>query len=130
MYKSILSWFYHGFNSDNDEERSLAPGKREMINTNISISIPHHTYARIAPRSGLALRGIDVVGGVVDADYRGLVQVILVNNSTSEFVVKKGDRIAQLIFEVIERPAIVECRALEELGTTNRGSAGFGSTGR
>lgn len=127
MYKYL---FDHGFNSDSDEERSLAPGKRALINTNISISIPHHTYARIAPRSGLALRGIDVVGGVVDADYRGLVQVILVNNTTSELVVKKGDRIAQLIFEVIERPAIVECHALEELGMTNRGSAGFGSTGR
>lgn len=84
----------------------------------------------LAPRSGLALKnGIDVGAGVIDYDYRGNVGVILFNHNDSEFVVKEGDRIAQLILEKIVMADPVEVAADEDLPSTERGSGGFGSTG-
>jgi deoxyuridine 5'-triphosphate nucleotidohydrolase len=84
-------------------------------------------YGRIAPRSGLASKFfIDVGAGVIDADYRGNVGVVLFNHSSVEFAISIGDRIAQLILEKIEVPEI-EC--VERLTETNRGAGGFGSTG-
>lgn len=80
-----------------------------------------------APRSGLAWKNsIDVLAGVVDADYRGPVGVILFNHSDTDFEVKAGDRVAQLIIEVIMKPEVVE---VEDLDSTVRGAGGFGSTG-
>jgi dUTP pyrophosphatase len=80
-----------------------------------------------APRSGLAWKhSIDVGAGVIDADYRGPLGVILFNHSDQDFAVKAGDRIAQLILEVIVTPEVVE---VEDLESTIRGSGGFGSTG-
>lgn len=80
-----------------------------------------------APRSGLTLKnGLDVGAGVIDEDYRGNVGVILFNHSDTEFTVKAGDRIAQLILERIVTPAVEE---VEDLDATDRGSGGFGSTG-
>jgi dUTP pyrophosphatase len=80
-----------------------------------------------APRSGLTLKnGLDVGAGVIDEDYRGNVGVILFNHSDTEFTVKAGDRIAQLILERIVTPAVEE---VEDLDVTDRGSGGFGSTG-
>ncbi|XP_078430421.1 DUTP-PYROPHOSPHATASE-LIKE 1 [Wolffia australiana] len=98
-----------------------------LIPTDLSIAIPPGHYARIAPRSGLAWKhSIDVGAGVVDADYRGPVGVILFNHSDVDFEVKIGDRIAQLIIEVIVTPDVVE---VEDLDSTVRGAGGFGSTG-
>ena len=89
--------------------------------------IPTGLYARIAPRSGLALkRFIDVGAGVVDGDYRGEVGVILFNHGDQDFKVKMGDRIAQLILEKIDTPPVEEVQGLDD---TVRGSGGFGSTG-
>lgn len=90
----------------------------------------HHYYVRIAPRSGLALRhGIDVGAGVIDQDYRGPIGVILFNHHATEpFAVKKGDRIAQMIFERISIPTFHVCDDVDT--TTDRGSKGFGSTGK
>ena len=87
-----------------------------------------YTYrARIAPRSGLAVRhGIDVAAGVVDEDYRGPLGVVLVNHGELPFEVQVGDRIAQLILELIDVPVVQEVASLD---ATNRGSNGFGSTG-
>lgn len=100
---------------------------RQMINTYISVAILPGYYGRIAPRSGLALKqGIDVGGGVIDADYRGNVGVILFNHSGNDFEIKKGDRIAQLIIERIDNPDIVQ---VDDLDDTQRGDGGFGSTG-
>ena len=100
---------------------------RALIKTNIAVAIDPQHYGRIAPRSGLALRdGISVGGGVVDADYRGDVGVILFNHSVKPFSVKRGDRIAQLILERIATPPIVQ---VENLVATERGAGGFGSTG-
>ena len=106
---------------------SIIPAKgKGIVKTGLAISFPPGMYARIAPRSGLAIKKfIDVGAGVVDQDYRGEVGVILFNHSDSDFQVKQGDRIAQLILEKIETPAVQE---VQELGDTERGSGGFGST--
>lgn len=99
-----------------------------MVKTDISIAIPYGTYARIAPRSGLAWKNsIDTGAGVVDYDYRGPVCVILFNHSDVDFAVNKGDRVAQMVLEKIATPEIA---VVEELSDTKRGAAGFGSTGR
>jgi dUTP pyrophosphatase len=84
-------------------------------------------FGSVAPRSGLAWKhSIDVGAGVIDADYRGPVGVILFNHSDLDFVVKAGDRIAQLIIEKIMTPDVM---AVEDLDSTARGEGGFGSTG-
>ena len=98
-----------------------------LVKTGLSLSFPTGIYARIAPRSGLALKKfIDVGAGVVDPDYRGEVGVVLFNHSDQDFEVKMGDRIAQLILERIDTLPVEEVQALED---TVRGSGGFGSTG-
>lgn len=100
---------------------------KALVPTDLSIAIPEGTYARIAPRSGLAWKcSIDVGAGVIDADYRGPVAVILFNHSDQDFEVKVGDRIAQLIIEKILTPLVLE---VKDLDSTFRGVGGFGSTG-
>ncbi|XP_020263074.1 deoxyuridine 5'-triphosphate nucleotidohydrolase-like [Asparagus officinalis] len=100
---------------------------KALVPTDLSISIPEGTYARVAPRSGLAWKhSIDVGAGVIDADYRGPLGVILFNFSDVDFEVKAGDRIAQFIIERIMTPDVVE---VEDLDSTARGAGGFGSTG-
>tara|TARA_A100001515_G_scaffold141376_1_gene138297 strand:+ start:214 stop:636 length:423 start_codon:yes stop_codon:yes gene_type:complete len=100
---------------------------RLLIKTNISVSIPAGCYGRIAPRSGLAYKsGIDVMAGVIDADYRGDIGVILYNTDVKDFEFKKGDRIAQLI---IEKCYTTEWKEVEELHPSVRLGNGFGSTG-
>ncbi|KAI8319536.1 dUTP diphosphatase [Martensiomyces pterosporus] len=112
-------------------EEATIPGKggRGVVETGITVGIPPDTYARVAPRSGLAVKqGIDTGAGVVDADYRGTIKVALFNHGEDEFKIRPGDRIAQLILEKICTPAILECD-MDELEETERGSNGFGSTG-
>lgn len=102
-------------------------GGMKKVSTGISIAFPLGFYGRISARSGLTLRHrIDVGAGVIDADYRGEIGVILFNHSTEDFKVSKGDRIAQLILEAIITPEVVQVDSLPE---TERGSGGFGSTG-
>jgi dUTP pyrophosphatase len=116
-----------GFDISASEASTIPAGGRGLVKTDISIACPVGTYARIAPRSGLAYKnGIDVGAGVVDADYRGPVGVILFNFGTEDFVVTKGDRIAQLI---LEKVCMAEAVEVKELDDTQRGVAGFGSTG-
>jgi dUTP pyrophosphatase len=104
-----------------------ANGGRALVPTDLCVACPPGTYGRIAPRSGLAYKhGIDVGAGVIDADYRGPLGVILFNFGDNDFEIKQGDRIAQLILEQIVLPEIVE---VEEMDETVRGEAGFGSTG-
>ena len=107
-------------------EVTLHPGERRLVPLGLSLEIPQGCYGRIAPRSSLAVRGVDVAGGVIDADYRGEVKVILVNNGVEDFVVNLGDRIGQLI---LERIADVKLQRSSQLSSTGRGTAGFGSTG-
>lgn len=106
----------------------IGAGQRALVPTDLAIACPPGTYARIAPRSGLAYKhGIDVGAGVIDADYRGPVGVILFNFGSSDFAIKSGDRIAQLILEQIVAAEVVICDELPKVG--DRGSNGFGSTG-
>ncbi|XP_028098577.1 uncharacterized protein LOC114298248, partial [Camellia sinensis] len=113
---------------------------RMLISTGIAMEIPCGLYGRIAPRSGLALiHGIDVGAGVIDPDYRGEVKVLLFNHNQEEFIVRAGDRIAQIIFEKVSLPRMVEkdARNLCDIRNDDRNDArnwrsteGFGSTGR
>lgn len=108
-------------------DHELRVNERKVIPTGIAIATPRGTYVRIAPRSGLALKhGIDVLAGVVDSDYRGQIGVVLINLGNESFKVNAGDRVAQAIVEVIRMPEVVE---VEDLDSTERGEAGYGSTG-
>ncbi|TFY71961.1 hypothetical protein EVG20_g1042 [Dentipellis fragilis] len=109
-------------------EKKVIPARgKALVDTQISIAVPAGTYGRVAPRSGLASKFmIDTGAGVIDADYRGVVFVLLFNLSDQDFTVEEGDRIAQLIIEKIETPAVLE---VEDLDATLRGAGGFGSTG-
>lgn len=111
-----------------DEYYQIHSGDRAIVKTGISLEVPSSFmgYVRVAPRSGLATKGLDVSAGVVDKSYRGEVGVVLVNNSKETFVIQRGDKIAQLIFEVAATGRFEE---VTELGDTSRGSGGFGSTG-
>jgi dUTP pyrophosphatase len=110
---------------------TLAPGERALVPTGIAIALPDGYVALVHPRSGLAIKhGVTMVNapGTVDAGYRGELQVILINHDKSESVsFKRGDRIAQLVIQTVERAEFVEVR---ELPGSGRGSGGFGSTGR
>ncbi|XP_004835502.1 deoxyuridine 5'-triphosphate nucleotidohydrolase, mitochondrial isoform X2 [Heterocephalus glaber] len=106
----------------------IPPMEKALVKTDIQIALPSGCYGRVAPRSGLAAKHfIDVGAGVIDEDYRGNVGVVLFNFGKEKFEVKKGDRIAQLICERIYYPEIEE---VQELDDTERGSGGFGSTGK
>jgi len=112
-----------------DAPLTLAPGARAFIPTGIAIALPAGTEAQVRPRSGLAARhGVTVLNtpGTIDADYRGEIQVILINLGDAPFAVTRGMRIAQLVIAPVSRARLVEVRTLDD---TARGSGGFGSTG-
>lgn len=107
----------------------IAPGGRALVPTGLVLTLPVGVEAQIRPRSGLAVaHGVTVLNapGTVDADYRGEVKVILINHGERDFTVRRGDRIAQMVVASVAEAELVE-RA--EPDTTERGSAGFGSTG-
>jgi dUTP pyrophosphatase len=108
----------------------LSPGERKLIPTGWRIALPEGFEAQVRPRSGLALRhGILVPNapGTIDADYRGEIQVILMNAGSEDFEIQRGDRIAQLVVAPVVRPDWIEVESLDE---TERGEGGFGHTGR
>jgi len=130
-----------GYDLSSSGYYEILPGERALIKTGLRMKIPEGLYGRIAPRSSLAVNdGIDVLGGVVDSNYIGEVCVILFNTQKEikqldlfapssvpgVFVVKPGDRIAQIVFENYSTLDVEEVLELEE---TNRGEKGFGSTG-
>jgi dUTP pyrophosphatase len=107
----------------------LAPGGRALVPTGIAIALPPGSEAQIRPRSGLAIRhGVTVLNapGTIDADYRGELQVILVNHGSETFVIRRGMRIAQLVIASIQHVKLVESN---DLDATGRATGGFGSTG-
>lgn len=110
---------------------TLAPGERKLVPTGMSIAMPNGYVCLVHPRSGLAVKhGVSIVNtpGTVDAGYRGELQVILINTDRQEPVsFKRGDRIAQLVFQKVERAIFEE---VSELPESMRGDGGFGSTGR
>ncbi|MFM8921051.1 MAG: dUTP diphosphatase [Candidatus Nanopelagicaceae bacterium] len=109
---------------------TLAPGQRAMVPTGIAIALPDGYVCFAHPRSGLAAKhGISIVNapGTIDAGYRGEIQIILINTDTQHtFEIKRGDRIAQLVFQMVEHANFHE---VEELPDSERGRDGFGSTG-
>ncbi|KAI1078322.1 dUTPase-like protein [Whalleya microplaca] len=109
-------------------QATVVPARgKALVETDISIAVPAGTYGRIAPRSGLAAKHfIDTGAGVIDADYRGPVKVLLFNHSEADFAVAEGERVAQLVVERIYTPDVVE---VAELDASVRGAGGFGSTG-
>ncbi|KAM0915246.1 hypothetical protein ACQ4PT_010978 [Festuca glaucescens] len=116
-----------GYDLSSAVEAVIPARGRALVATDLSVAVPEGTYARIAPRSGLAWkRGIDVGAGVVDADYRGPVGVLLFNHSDADFAVRPGDRVAQMVVERVAAPEVAE---VDDLDATVRGDCGFGSTG-
>ena len=112
------------------ESLELLAGERALIPTGLKIEIPRGFEGQVRPRSGLALkRGLTVLNapGTIDADYRGDVGVILVNLSNEMQTVDPGERVAQLVLDPVTR---CEWQSVDELGDTQRGEGGFGSTGR
>jgi dUTP pyrophosphatase len=108
----------------------LSPGKYALIPTGLTIALPPGYEAQVRPRSGLAAKhGITVLNapGTVDADYRGEIGVLLINHGDTPFPIHRGERIAQMVIASVARAEIV---AAASLSTTDRGSGGFGSTGR
>jgi dUTP pyrophosphatase len=108
---------------------TLDPGERRLIPTGLRIALPEGYEAQVRPRSGLAIRhGIGMVNspGTIDADYRGEIQVILINLGQEPFLIQRGDRIAQLVVAPVTRVAWQEVASLDE---TIRGEGGFGHTG-
>ena len=113
------------------ESVSVPPHGQALVDTGIAIQIPTDCYARVAPRSGLAVKhGISVGAGVVDSGYRGPIKVVLFNHKDADFQVNIGDRIAQIIFERIYTPETLQEVPYEDLCATERGTGGFGSTGQ
>jgi dUTP pyrophosphatase len=118
-----------GLDLRSSEETELPPGGRAAVRTGIYLEIPDGWEGQVRPRSGLALKhGVTLLNspGTIDSDYRGEIRVILVNLGQEIFPVKRGDRIAQIIFSRHER---AELRETDEISGTERASGGFGSTG-
>lgn len=112
-----------------DESITIPPGERQLVPTGLAIALPDGFEAQVRPRSGLALKhGVTVLNapGTIDADYRGEVQVILLNTGAEPFVVARGMRIAQMVIAPVSR---LQWMAVDQLPASQRDSGGFGSTG-
>jgi len=113
-----------------EESAILRPGTRMLVPTGLAMALPAGYEAQVRPRSGLAAKyGVTVLNtpGTIDADYRGEVKVILINLGEADFVVSRGDRIAQMVVAPVVQ---AEIRQVEILSETGRGTGGFGSTGK
>ncbi|KAH8700641.1 dUTPase-like protein [Talaromyces proteolyticus] len=122
------SAFAAGYDLYSAKETVIPAKGKALVDTGLAIAVPEGTYGRVAPRSGLASKYfIDTGAGVIDADYRGEVKVLLFNFSDVDFTVKEGDRVAQLVLERIYTPEVLVVEQLEE---SVRGAGGFGSTGK
>jgi len=113
-----------------DTPLTMQPGQRALVPTGLMIAVPPGHEAQVRPRSGLAFKhGVTVLNspGTVDADYRGEVSVLLINHGDEPFMIRRGERIAQLVIAAVTQANLVVVAALP---STDRGSGGFGSTGR
>ena len=112
---------------------TIDPGEIKLVNTGISVAIPEGYEIQVRPRSGIAAKhGVTVLNtpGTIDADYRGLIKVILINHGDKPFEIKNGDRIAQLVLNKVEQINWIPVSSKDELESTERGDGGFGSTGK
>jgi dUTP pyrophosphatase len=108
-------------------EDAVIPARGQVLmSTGIAIKLPYGTYGRIAPRSGMSVKGTMVGAGVIDFDFRGHIKVLMFNMTDVDITIQKQDRIAQLIIERIDLPLVKE---VDSLDRTQRGGGGFGSTG-
>ena len=126
-YKTVGS---AGMDITSNEDVTLMPGQFKIVKTGLACAVEEGYEVQVRPRSGMACKhGITVINtpGTIDSDYRGEIGVGLINLSQGQFDIKKGDRIAQLVVNKIEQP---EIEIVEELDETDRGSGGFGSTGK
>jgi len=117
---------------DDPDGAVLQPGRRLMVSTGLRLAIPEGWEMQIRPRSGLAARhGVTVLNspGTIDADYRGVVQIILVHHGDADLPIRTGDRIAQGVIAKVWTAPFLEVQDPCDLGETLRGSGGFGSTG-
>ena len=122
--------FSAGYDVASIEEITIYPNTRKLINTGLKLTYcPIHTYIRIAPRSGLSCKYLDVGGGVVDSDYRGFIKVLLINNSKLDYKVNIGDYIAQLIPTRVSTCGVFLDNMLLK-SENERFDGGFGSTGK
>jgi len=109
------------------EDLTLQPGERALARTGLAVAIPEGYYGRVAPRSGLATKkGLDVLAGVIDADYRGEIRCLLYNAGAEAIHLPAESKVCQLIIEKIITPTAVWA---DDISDTDRGSGGFGSTG-
>lgn len=109
------------------EDYIVPAGKRQLVSTGISMELPDGYWANIRGKSGLAYKkGISILGGVIEYTYRGEYGVIVLNTGDEDFVIKVGDRVAQVIITPV---ATADVEVVEELSDTSRGEGGFGSTG-
>lgn len=119
-----------GFDLHAAEEVLLKAGERKVVRTGLAIEMPQNWHAEIRPRSGLAVKhGITIINtpGTIDSGYRGELIVALINHGKEEFLITKGERIAQILFSKIDAVSFEEVSELEE---SERGDGGFGSSGR
>ena len=115
--------------ADIENDEVLKPGERKAIPSGLKIEIPQGYEAQIRPRSGLALKhGITLLNtpGTIDSDYRGEIKIIMINLGTEDFLIKQGDRIAQMVIAPVTK---ADFKLESNLNNTERGEGGFGSTG-
>jgi len=111
------------------EDLTIAPAQRGLVGSGFAFAIPHGYEIQVRPRSGLALKkGVSIPNtpGTIDSDYRGELKVVLINHGREDFVIQRGDRIAQIVIAPVQRGILKEVDRLDE---TARGEGGFGSTG-
>tara|TARA_R110002124_G_scaffold168284_1_gene335758 strand:- start:812 stop:1258 length:447 start_codon:yes stop_codon:yes gene_type:complete len=111
------------------ENMVIAPGHRGLVGTGLAFAIPQGYEIQVRPRSGLALKkgiGVPNSPGTIDSDYRGELKIILLNHGEEDFIIKRGDRIAQIVVAPVQRGVLKE---VDRLDGTARGEGGFGSTG-
>lgn len=122
-----------GIDLSSSEEHYIAPGDRLLVGTGITVEIPPGYEGQIRPRSGLAIKhGLGIVNspGTIDSDYRGEIKVILINHGNERIHINAGDRIAQLIIQSVPVVYLLRVVDILDLNNTERGTNGFGSTGK
>ncbi|MGZ5422986.1 MAG: dUTP diphosphatase [Candidatus Aminicenantales bacterium] len=107
-------------------DRDLAPGEVLAVPTGIQMAVPAGHVGLVWDKSGISLKGVHRLAGVIDAGYRGEVQVVMINLGAAPFALKRGMKIAQLLVQPVAAVEVIECEALDD---TSRGQGGFGSTG-
>lgn len=116
-----------GYDLFSVEDQVISGRNQALVSTGLSLEIPLGFYAQVKSRSGLATKGIHVGAGVIDADYRGVVKVLLMNHGSEPFSVENGAKIAQMLILPVLHPVLEEVKCLS---STARGESGFGSTGQ